>query len=167
MSKSIASGYVSVTLQTLLQKLSLSFDAESLPSLLMGNMVTSVMCNYATPLRIALFILIHRKKIIKHLFDYKATCSYDELMRFKKSFAIARGNILREEEKSPVTVDGLSQHIVDNFEDLMEMYRPMIECFPETHRTTKSEFVIHITKEEISQPIRFDEEAEILPSDSQ
>ena len=72
-SMSIVAGYVSGTIQLLLQKLSPSLGAESLTSLLTGNIVTSVLRNHATPLQIALGVLINRKKIIKHLFDYKVT----------------------------------------------------------------------------------------------
>ena len=62
MSKSTAAESVSGTLQLLLQRLSPSLDADSLTSLLIGNMVTSVICSYQTPLQIALGVLIHRKK---------------------------------------------------------------------------------------------------------
>ena len=75
----IAAESVSGTTQLLLQKLSPSLGAEFLTSLLIGNIVTSVLRNQATPLQIALGVLINRKKIIKHMFDYKVTCSYDEL----------------------------------------------------------------------------------------
>ena len=69
MSKSTAAESVSGTLQLLPQRLSPSLDADSLTSLLIGNMVTSVICSYPTPLQIALGVLFLEKKIVKHLFD--------------------------------------------------------------------------------------------------
>ena len=112
-SMSIAAGSVSGTIQLLLQKLSPSLEAESLTSLLIGNIVTNVLRNHATPLQIALGVLINRKKIIKHMFDYKVTCSYDELRRYKKSSAVARYTNRRREERVPVTLSGLIQHNAD------------------------------------------------------
>ena len=61
-SKSISAESVSGTLQLLLHKLSPSLNADSLTSLLIGNMVTSVLGHHATPLQIALGVLMHRKK---------------------------------------------------------------------------------------------------------
>ena len=81
---------VSGTIQLLLQKLSPSLGAESLTSLLIGNILTSVLRNHATPLQLALGVLSNRKKMIKHMFDCKVTCSYDALRRYKKSSAVAR-----------------------------------------------------------------------------
>ena len=165
-SKSIASESVSETLQMLLQKLSPSLDADSLTSILIGNMVTSVLRSRATPLQIALGVLIHKKKVIQHLYDYKVTCSYDELRRYKKSSAVARYTKLREEERTPVTVSGLVQHIADNFD--AEMSSPngkisthslaMIECFTETDVTIESESFPRISKAEMLSPVHFDEQ---------
>ena len=72
-SMSIAAESISGTIQLLLQKLAPSLEAESLTSLLIGNIVTSVLRNHATPLHIALGVLINRNKMIKHMFDYKVT----------------------------------------------------------------------------------------------
>ena len=98
---SIAAESVSGTTQLLLQKLSPSLGAESLTSLHIGNIVTSMLRNHATPLQIALEVLINRKKIIKHMFDYKVTCSYDELRRYKKS-SIYSGEIHKAEKRYSV-----------------------------------------------------------------
>ena len=115
-SKSVAAESVSGTLQLLLHKLSPSLNADSLTSLLIGNMVTSVLRRHATPLQIALGVLMHRKKIIQHMYDYNVTCSYDELRRYKKSSAVARYTKLKREERAPVSVNGLVQIIADNFD---------------------------------------------------
>ena len=101
-SKSVAAESVSGTLQLLLHKLSPSLNADSLTSLLIGNMVTSVLGRHATPLQIALGVLMHRKKIIQHMYDYNVTCSYDELRRYKKYSAVARYTKLKRGESSCV-----------------------------------------------------------------
>ena len=67
-----------------------SLNADSWTSLLIGNMVTSVLGHHITHLQIVLGVLMHRKKIIRHMYDYNVTCSYDELRRYKKSSAVAR-----------------------------------------------------------------------------
>ena len=41
-----------------------------------------------TSLLIDLALLVRKKKLIKHLYDYKAICSYDEVKRFKASAAV-------------------------------------------------------------------------------
>ena len=167
---SIAAESVSGTIQLLLQKLSPSLGAESLTSLLIGNTVTSVLPNYATPLQIALGVLINRKKIIKHMFDYKVTCSYDALRRYKKSSAVAKYTKLRREERVPVTVSGLIQHIADNFD--AEMSSPigkvsthslaMIECFRESDNTNEPQSFHRISKDEMKKPVHYDEREDDL-----
>ena len=80
-SKEIADEQVAPSLQWLLGKLSL--EEQSLPSILIGNMITSAIKKHPTPLQIALGILFHTKKIITHISDYLVSCSYNELLRFK------------------------------------------------------------------------------------
>ena len=137
-------------------------------------MLTSVIHNFSTPLQIALGILVHSKKIIQHLFDYKVTCSYDEFRRYKKSSAVARYTRLKAEEKNLVAISGLIQHIVDNFD--AEMSSPsgkvsthalaMIECYPETDNTDNVEYFPLIGKADMSKPVHFDEkEDELVPCD--
>lgn len=172
MSKPVAAEFVSGTLVSLLQSISSSLDLNSLPALLIGNIVTSVVRNHATPLQIALGVLIHRKKLIMHMFDYKVTCSNDEVRRYKRSSAIARYTQMRKDEKTPIAVEGLVQHIADNFD--ADMSSPngkvsthalaMIECFPGNTNTTETESFPRVSKEEMKEPIHFDEqEDELLP----
>ena len=68
-SKYVAAESVSGTLQLLLHKLSPSLNADSLTSLLICNMVTSVLGHHTIPLRIALGVLMHQKEIIQHMYD--------------------------------------------------------------------------------------------------
>ena len=76
-SKSIADESISGTLQLLLHKLSPTLNADSLTSLLICNIVTSVLGHHTNPLQIALGVLMQRKKIIQHMYEYNMTCSYD------------------------------------------------------------------------------------------
>ena len=86
-------------------------QADSLTSLFIGNMVTSVLGHHATPLQIALGVLMHRKKIIQHMYDYNVTCCYDELRRYKKSSAVAR----------PMLATELSPMATSMFDDKVHM----------------------------------------------
>ena len=95
-SKSVAAESVSGTLLLLLHKISPSLNTDSLTSLLIGNMVTSVLGHLPTPLQIALGALMHRKKIIQHMYGYNVTCSYDELRWYKKYSAVARSMLATE-----------------------------------------------------------------------
>jgi hypothetical protein len=141
-------------------------DPNSLTSLIIGNMVTSVLANHPTPLQIALGVFIHRKKIINHMSDYSVTCSYDELRRYKKSYAVVRYTQLMKEQRYPVTV----KHIADNFN--AEMSSPngkvsthslaMIECFPETENTDESDSFHRISKEDMKNPVHYDGSEDVL-----
>ena len=72
--------------------------------------------NLATPLQIALAVLLRdSKELVKAFFDFGVTCSYDELLRFKKSAAFtANANMdlagLKRE------IDSLIQGVGDNFD---------------------------------------------------
>ena len=85
-SMSIAAESVSGTIQLLLQKLSPSLGTESLTSLLIGNIVIRVLRNHATPLQIALRVLINRTKIIKHMFDYNQGFMQDQIIASNTCF---------------------------------------------------------------------------------
>ena len=89
---------------------------QSLPALLIGNIVTSVVKNLATPLQIALAVFLRdSKEQVKAFSDFGVTCSYDELLRFKKSVAFtANANMDLSGLKSEV--DGMIQGVGDNFD---------------------------------------------------
>ncbi len=91
----ICSQFQSNALDDLLSSISQKLQ-QSLPALLIGNIITSVVKSLATPLQIALAVLQRDSKaIIKAFFDFGITCSYDELQRFKKSAAFtANANIM-------------------------------------------------------------------------
>ena len=88
-SKDIANESAPDTLQQLLSKL--SFDEQSLPSLLIQNIITSAIKKHPTPLHIALEVFFNKKKTIQHMHDYLVCCcSYEELLHFKQSSAVGK-----------------------------------------------------------------------------
>lgn len=55
---------------------------------MIGNIVTSVVINQPTDLQVTLGVLLRDlKSIINQMYDYSVTCSYSEVLRFKKSAA--------------------------------------------------------------------------------
>lgn len=72
-----------------LQDLSSKLD-HTLTALLIGNIITSVLTKTATDLQIALGVLLRDSKdLVLHFHDYLVTCTYDEILRFKKSAAVS------------------------------------------------------------------------------
>ena len=58
---------------------------KTLSAAIIGNIVTSEVTHEATDLQIALGLLTRdSKKVVDKLYDYRVTCSYDEVVRFKK-----------------------------------------------------------------------------------
>ena len=85
--KDICSKFQSNTLDDVLSRVSQKLQ-QSLPALLIGNIITSVVKNLTTPLQVALTVLLRdSKELIKAFFDFGVACSYDELLQFKKSAA--------------------------------------------------------------------------------
>ena len=106
---------VSLTLMDLLGKLSAHMDY-TLPALLIGNIGTGIICNNPTNLQIALGNLIRdSKSLINQMYQFGVTCSYDEILRFKKSAALAATNDI---QLSGIHEGdgGLIQTLVDNFD---------------------------------------------------
>ena len=79
---------VSEALRVLLSQISDDLSSNELPAILVGNIITSVVRKKTTGLLIDLALLVREKKLIKHLYDYKVVCSYDEVKRFKTSAAV-------------------------------------------------------------------------------
>jgi hypothetical protein len=79
---------VSSTVHNLLASISTKLE-NTPPALLIGNIITSVLRNRPTDLQIALGVLLRDyKTILGYTYDYGITCSYDEILRFKKSAAV-------------------------------------------------------------------------------
>ena len=79
------------TLATLLSKLSPNFE-KSLPAVMIGKIVTSVVTTRFTKLQLALSVLVSDRKLIEHLHEYGITSTYQEFRRFKVSAAISSDN---------------------------------------------------------------------------
>ena len=168
-SKPIAEEHVPSTLQQLLGMLSLG--EQSLPTLLIGNMVTSSIKKHPTPLQIAIGVFLRRKKLIMQMHDYLVSCSYDELLQFKRSFAVAKYNQMCSTRQQPISVEGLVQVIVDNFDAELSSPNGLLSTHEmaiiEMHSTVPehqvTDTIPRISKSEMSNPICFDEEDEIIP----
>ncbi len=106
---------VSTTVLDLLANLSPKLD-KTLPALLIGSMITNTLSNHPTQLQISLGILIRDSKaLVKQMHAFGVTCSYDEVLRFKKSAALAATHAIDLAGVSNATT-GLVQMIGDNFD---------------------------------------------------
>ena len=114
------------TLQELLECISPKFH-NSLYGALIGNIVTSIVQNCTTPLQLALGTLfIRSKSILNHLYEYRVTGSYDELLRFKKSAAVhsaKAGHLLGVPDTG-----SLLQVITDNYDQIMHSQNNKLLC---------------------------------------
>ena len=89
---------------------------DTMPALLIGNIVTSAVRAQPTELQIALGVLFRDSKSqLGYLNDYGVTCSYGELRLFKKSAAVAASRYF-ESHGIANHEDGLIQAIADNFD---------------------------------------------------
>lgn len=160
---------VSNTLLKLLASVSPKLD-NTLPAILIGNMVTSIVTNQSTDLQIALGVLLRDSKmIVNHMYDYGITCSYDEVLRFKKSAAVAAAQDLNQQGISN-SHHGLVQIVADNFDaDIcspngklsthslaMIITQPAKENDTQEHKSIK-----RISKDEMLEPIGEDENDQI------
>ena len=105
---------VSPTLLRLLSLISPQLQS-SLPAAMTGNMVARAVSNKPTQLQIALGVVLRSKFNIELLHKYGATCSYDEVFRFKSSAAHAAAKN-REKLGISSTGGGLIQAVADNFD---------------------------------------------------
>lgn len=101
---------INTLLSCISHKLSLT-----LPALLIGNIVTSVVTNTPTSLQIALGILMREKLLLEETYQFQITCSYDEVLRFKSSSA-AHAVKLANAQGIPQSNGSLIQAIADNYD---------------------------------------------------
>ena len=59
------------------------------PATLIGNIITNIITNQPTTRQIALAVVLNRKSLIEELYHFRVNCSYNELLRFKSSAAVA------------------------------------------------------------------------------
>ena len=88
----------------------------TLPALLIGNIITNVLSNNPTNLQIALGNLIRvSKSLTNQMYQFRVTCSYDDILHLKKSAALAA---TKEIQLSGIHEGGvgLIQAVADNFD---------------------------------------------------
>ena len=161
--KDICLNFQSHTLKNLLLKISEKLN-QSLPALLIGNIVTSVVKNLATPLQIALAVqLRHSKALVKAFHDFGVTCSYDELLRFTKSVALNVNNKidlvgLNEGETNLIQAigDNFDQQIFSQNGKLQTHSMALLIAHSDSHRNEKNkELVPRLSKSEMTKEIPY------------
>ena len=159
--KDSAAESIPITLDALLAAVSPKLD-KTLPALLIGNIVTSVVRNQPTDLQVALGVLLRDSKMmVSHMNDYRVTCSYDEVLRFKKSAAVAAAIDPSQQGIADVN-DGLVQVICDNFDadisspsgKLSTHSLAMIITQPNHKDVIQKDTISRLRKDEVSQPIQ-------------
>ena len=164
--KDIAMNEVSETLIALLGLVSAKLDM-TFPAIMMGSIVTGAVKNNPTALQIALGTKLGRSKnIITTMQSFGVTCSYDEVLRFKRSAAKA-ATMERSCLGISAASEGLVQVVVDNFDAEISSQNGKLSTHslailvtqPEStsdadrcHRET----ILRISKEEMSEPIEYD-----------
>lgn len=164
--KDTASEAASDTLLSLLAKISPKLE-NTLRAILIGNIVTGTLNNTPTALQIALGILLKdSKEIISQLHEFGVTCTYDEVLRFRKSAAAAAS----QEKALSGIVDknvGMIQAVADNFDAEISSQNGKISTHslallltqpqPQT-ATNKSENVTipRLRKQDMHNPIEYD-----------
>ena len=159
---------VSQTLMELLALLSNKLDY-TLPALLIGNIITSVITNKPTNLQIALGNLLRdSRKLINPFYQFGVTCSYDEILRFKKSAALAATKEIKLSGIEQAS-DGLIQAVADNFDadissqngklathSLAMLITQPARDAPDNEENGEGCSIRRISKSEMSAPIDFE-----------
>ncbi len=106
---------VSSTVMDLLTCLSSKLD-RTLPAVFLASIITGSLSNHPTHLQVALGVLIRSsKELVNQLHAFGVTCSYDEVLRFKKSAALATTHDACLSGISNAS-GGLVQVVGDNFD---------------------------------------------------
>ena len=108
----IASESASGTLSKLLSVITPKFN-NSLQSIMVGNIVCSLVTCQPTPLQIAFGVLLgDHKMLITELYNYAVCCSYDEVRRFKRSAAVQSSKAKLLAGLRDATLSGLVQIVI-------------------------------------------------------
>ena len=103
----------SETLKMLLCSITSKFE-NSLPTAMIGSIITNMVTGIFTPLQLSLGLYIHEKSKINELQRYLVTSTYDEIRRFRLSASLAA-----DDESTKLKLDannGMIQYISDNFD---------------------------------------------------
>jgi len=87
----------------------------SLPAYLIGNIITNAITHNITTLQTALGVATREKYLINMLYDFRVTCSYDEVLRFKSSAARHAAQESTTHGLFDAT-NGLIQTVIDNYD---------------------------------------------------
>ena len=161
------STYVSPTLMDLLAAMTGNLK-NTLPALLIGNIVTSALSSKPTNLQIALGNLLRdHKSIVKKLYRFGMTCSYDEIIRFKKSATLEATKDLKLSGIHEGRF-GLIQRVADNFDADISSQNgkvtthslTMLITQPKTalydDQTTHRESITRIQKSDMGKGVEYD-----------
>ena len=112
----LAEEFTSQTMMNLLTKLCPHTTAK-LPLIMICNMITNQITKTPCPLQVVLGTLIREKELIQELYKCGIVCSYDEVLRFRKSAATASKQVTsRGLVNTSQSGAGLVQVVVDNFD---------------------------------------------------
>ncbi|KAG0725731.1 putative RNA-directed DNA polymerase from transposon BS [Chionoecetes opilio] len=126
--RELASECISETLVKLLSAIKSTFH-NSLQSIMVGNIMSSVVTSQPTPLQIAIGVLLgDHKMIITELYKYNVSCSYDEVRRFRRSAGAQSSKAQQLAGLRDAALGGLVQIIIDNFDAVISSQNCRLEC---------------------------------------
>ncbi len=112
--RDIADQIISPTLLKVLSSISPKL-CSTLPALMIGNIISSVVTDRPTTLQISLGVLLRDKRVLDQTYQYRITCSYDEMLRFKSSAAVDAAK--KPNVRGLIQPGGpLIQAVADNFD---------------------------------------------------
>jgi len=160
---SVAEEYVSETMNDLLNMILPSHDKQ-LHKLMIGNMLTGMVTNFPTSLQIGLGIVLRQKDLIHQFFKFGVVCSYDEVLRFRRSAAHASTNITdRGIQHISRNGSGLVQVVIDNFDtnissqNGLQSTHSLAMLVTQTNQVTNDvempETITRITKEDMTATV--------------
>ena len=150
---------VSPTLQHLMSLVAKKLDS-TLPSAMIGNVVTSMVTNTYTSLQIALGITVRQKSVIECLRKFGVTASYVEILRFKASAVHAAARIQELMGIRPGS-EGLVQSVADNFDENISSQNGLQSTHalailltqPQKEQNDEKTYIRRIRKEKMSQEV--------------
>ena len=120
---------LNIALLDLLTAISPKLNTASLQSLLIGNIITSVLNNQPTPFQISIGALMgDHKGLINELSKYNVSCSDDETRRFRRSAAVHASKDSLLPGISDSWTDGLVQNMIDNFDAEISSQNCCLQC---------------------------------------
>ncbi len=138
----------------------------TLPAIMIGSIISSILNNHPTLLQICMTLLMRDSKdLVSTMHDYGVTCTYDELLRFKKSAACA-ASLSSSLTGISDSSEGLIQFVVDNFDadissqngKLSTHSLAMLMTQPKSTTEDLPPTISRIDKSSMKEPIQYDAE---------